>query len=227
MVHLMTHGTTYYFTSFASKAGSIEAICPVGRGDSIPDISERELNLILSELRAAKGSNITITLDCFHAGGIVRVFNGSDTGAIRFIPLIRTGDAGDALDLMRIMMFEAAEHNPRRRPKPNVSSDLWLPDLNSFVLLAACQDFQCAEEDNFEEFLNCHEDYLGADGMMMMRGSPPYYDSGYYYSRPSQGRFTLALVKILVSEMARNAMYESVITSIGRLGRMQVPGVAV
>ena len=63
------------------------------------------------------------------------------------------------------------------------------------------------------------------DGMMMMRGSPPYYDSGFYYSR--QGRFTLALVKILVSEMARNAMYESVITSIGRLGRMQVPGVAV
>ena len=40
---------------------------------------------------------------------------------------------------------------------------------------------------------------------------------------PRQGRFTLALVKILVSEMARNAMYESVITSIGRLGRMQVP----
>ena len=53
-------------------------------------------------------------------------------------------------------------HNPRRRPNPNVSSDLWLPDLDSFVRLAACQDFQCAEEDNFEEFLNRHEDDLGA-----------------------------------------------------------------
>ena len=44
------HGSSYdtrdYFTSSsASKAGSIEAICPVDdRGDSIPDISERELN---------------------------------------------------------------------------------------------------------------------------------------------------------------------------------------
>ena len=81
-----------------SKAGLVEAICPVGRGDSIPDISERELNSILSELRAAKGSNNTITLDCFHAGGIVRAFNGSYTSAIHFIPPIRTGDAGDALD---------------------------------------------------------------------------------------------------------------------------------
>ena len=59
-------------------------------------------------------------------------------------------------------MFEAAEHNPRRlgRPNPNVSSDLCLPDLDSFVLFASCQNFQCAEEDNFEEFLNRHEDDL-------------------------------------------------------------------
>ena len=84
-------------------------------------------------------------------------------------------------------MFEPAEHNPRRlgRPNPNVSSDLCLPDLDSFVLFASCQNFQCAEEDDFEEFLNRHEDHhLGADGMMM-RGSPPYYDFDYYSSTKS------------------------------------------
>ena len=37
------------------------------------------------------------------------------------------------------------------------------------------------------------------------------------------GRFTLALIKVLESEMAKEATYESVITSIGRLGRLQVP----
>ena len=69
----------------------------------------------------------------------MRSFDKSDTNAICYIPPIRIGDA---LDLTR--MFEAAERNLRRRPKPNVpniSSDLWLPDHDSFVLLAACQDF--------------------------------------------------------------------------------------
>ena len=79
----------------------------------------------------------------------MRSFDKSDTNAICYIPPIRIGDA---LDLTR--MFEAAERNLRRRPKPNVpniSSDLWLPDHDSFVLLAACQDFQCVEESNFKE----------------------------------------------------------------------------
>ena len=126
-------------------------------------------------------------------------------------------------------MFEAAERNPRRRFNPNVpniSSDLWLPDYDSYVLLAACHDFQCAEEANFEEeFLNCHEadSDLGTHGMMRLPASgaaseDPKEDSLI----PRQGRFTMALVKILQSEMARNATYESVISSIGRLGRMQV-----
>ena len=229
VIHFSGHGSSYetqdYFTSFASQAGSIESICPVDRSDSIPDISDREINSIFSELRYTKGPNITIIFDCCYAGGAVRSLNGSDT-SIRFISPIRTGDAGDAPDLMR--MFEAAERNPRRRFNPNVpniSSDLWLPDYDSYVLLAACHDFQCAEEANFEEeFLNCHEadSDLGTHGMMRLPASgaaseDPKEDSA------RQGRFTMALVKILQSEMARNATYESVISSIGRLGRMQVP----
>ena len=79
----------------------------------------------------------------------MRSFDKSDTNAICYIPPIRIGDA---LDLTR--MFEAAERNLRQRPKPNVpniSSDLWLSDHDFSVLLAACQDFQCAEESNFKE----------------------------------------------------------------------------
>ena len=300
LIHFSGHGSSYdtrdYFTTFASKAGSIEAICPVDRGDSIPDISERELNSILSELRAAKGPNITIILDCCHAGGAVRSFDKSDTNAIRYIPPIRTGDA---LDLMR--MFEAAERNPRRNPNfnvPNIFSDLWMPDLSSFVLLAACQDFQYAEESNFKEESsirfpsepdfkpdsefkeepsihrpsepNFKPDSDFKEESSIHRPSEPDFKPGsdfkdespillpsesnsesdfdsdfepdfgpdfvYTYrgmmmpvvgrsSRPSprHGRFTLALIKILESDLARMATYDSVITSIGRLGRMQVP----
>ena len=225
LIHFSGHGSSYdtrdYFTTFASKAGSIEAICPVDRGDSIPDISDRELNSILSELRAAKGPNITVTLDCCYAGGTVRGFNGSDTSAIRFISPIRIGDGGDAPDLMR--MFEAADHNPRRRLNPNVpsiSSDLWLSDNDSFVLLAACQDFQYAKESNFKEEGSIHLPYeadLDTRGRSVVPA--PWWPS----QSTRQGRFTMALIKVLVSEVARKATYESVITSIGRLGRMQVP----
>ena len=38
VVHFSGHGSSYdtrdLFTTFASKAGSIEAICPIDRGDS-------------------------------------------------------------------------------------------------------------------------------------------------------------------------------------------------
>ena len=261
VIHFSGHGSSYdtrdFFTTFASKVGSIEAICPVDRGDSIPDISEREINSILSELRAAKGPNITFILDCCHAGGAVRSFNRSDTDPIRFILPIRTGDA---LDLMR--MFEAADSNPRRNPNiPNTSSELWMPDLSSFVLLAACHDFQYAAESNFKEEDTYRVDFNSEPrGKMVLpvtAGSSPYQDFQYAAEsnsnseeediyradfdfqprgkmslavagdlvRPSprQGRFTTALVKILESEMARGATYESVITSIGRLGDLQVP----
>ena len=40
---------------------------------------------------------------------------------------------------------------------------------------------------------------------------------------PRHGRFTLALFKLLESELVRMAIYEFVITPIGRLGRTQVP----
>ena len=235
LIHFSGHGSSYdtrdYFITFASKAGSIEAICPVDRGDSIPDISDRELNSILSELRTAKGPNITVTLDCCYAGGTVRGFNGSDTSAIRFIPPIRIGDGGDAPDLMR--MFEAADHNPRRRLNPNVpsiSSDLWLSDNDSFVLLAACQDFQYAKESNFKEEESIHLPYeadLDTRGKVVSPDAGPqrlnFGRVGDHPISTRQGRFTMALIKVLESEVARKATYESVIKSIGRLGRMQVP----
>ncbi|KAK0476309.1 peptidase C14, caspase domain-containing protein, partial [Armillaria novae-zelandiae] len=60
----------------------VEMICPVDRGrdtadplstfSKIPDISDRELNVILKEISKAKGNRITLIIDCCHAGGVGR-----------------------------------------------------------------------------------------------------------------------------------------------------------
>ncbi|KAK0451926.1 peptidase C14, caspase domain-containing protein, partial [Armillaria borealis] len=56
----------------------VEALCPIDRntidsnGVPIPDISDRELNTILSILSHTKGHRITVILDCCHAGSITR-----------------------------------------------------------------------------------------------------------------------------------------------------------
>ncbi|KAK0451917.1 hypothetical protein EV421DRAFT_1683741, partial [Armillaria borealis] len=56
----------------------IEAFCPIDRdtidssGIPIPDISDRELNTILSQISRTKGHRITVILDCCHAGGMTR-----------------------------------------------------------------------------------------------------------------------------------------------------------
>jgi hypothetical protein len=75
LIHYSGHGLSFkcqeYFTTPTSKVGCIEAICPVNRSNTIPDISERELNSFLSELGAAKGPNITVILDCYHSGGVL------------------------------------------------------------------------------------------------------------------------------------------------------------
>ncbi|PBK63131.1 hypothetical protein ARMSODRAFT_844354, partial [Armillaria solidipes] len=56
----------------------VEAFCPMDRdsrdnnGVPIPDISDREVNTILSQIVREKGSRITCILDCCHAGSITR-----------------------------------------------------------------------------------------------------------------------------------------------------------
>jgi len=78
LIHFSGHGASYdakEFFSGVSSVGSIEAICPSDRnsiGRNIPDISDRELDIILSEVRDVKGGNITFSADCRHSGGMIR-----------------------------------------------------------------------------------------------------------------------------------------------------------
>lgn len=50
----------------------IQALAPVDRGSDVPDISGRELNVCLADIRDVKGNNITVILDCCYSGGGTR-----------------------------------------------------------------------------------------------------------------------------------------------------------
>ncbi|PBK68195.1 hypothetical protein ARMSODRAFT_839889, partial [Armillaria solidipes] len=82
IVYFSGHGSSYsceeYFPrETCGHIGAIEAICPVDRnerdkdGRIISDISDRELNAILTLVRR-KGANITVIADCCHAASLTR-----------------------------------------------------------------------------------------------------------------------------------------------------------
>ncbi|KAK0227333.1 caspase domain-containing protein, partial [Armillaria nabsnona] len=75
IIYFAGHGSSYDLSGFykaddISAVGSIEALCPVDRRTAsatdlcIPDISDRELNIILAEISREKGNHITLILDC-------------------------------------------------------------------------------------------------------------------------------------------------------------------
>ncbi|KAJ7464428.1 caspase domain-containing protein [Mycena latifolia] len=216
LIHYSGHGSSYsakdYFTTPAAKVGSVEAICPIDRSkdgseDTVPDICERELNSILSEIRAAKGPNITIFFDCCHSGGSLRSLG--DT--VRYITPVQGKKALE-------MMFDAAEKHPRRHLDSPLTSETWEADISSFVQLAACQDFQLAEESNVE-LTELNDDSEDKEPV----GRAPRLMSHTARPSPRYGRFTWALIKILESKMGADATYASVIKAMGPLGQMQVP----
>ncbi|KAK0243671.1 caspase domain-containing protein [Armillaria nabsnona] len=123
-------------------AGSVEALCPVDRnepddkGCPIPDISDREINIILSELSHVKGNHITLILDCCHSGSASRSI--SQPGVRTLGPLPR----GSFKD-----MLLAADDNLERFPRhQSVFAEDRRPDTESHVVLAACGEYEFAKE---------------------------------------------------------------------------------
>ena len=210
LIHYSGHGSSYraanFFESDAARAGSIEAICPIDRSDEVPDISDRELNSILSGIHAAKGPNIILILDCCYSGGSLREeLESLNDGTTRYAPPLTTKDG------IR-KMFKAADSHPRRHARMLTSSEDWEEEDFPIVLLAACQDFQLAKESNFDAGRG------DSSTSRMHLGGGTVTNSSTRY-----GHFTYALIKILKSDRARNTTYEKVIELVGRLGDMQIP----
>ncbi|PBK79273.1 hypothetical protein ARMGADRAFT_1013539 [Armillaria gallica] len=111
----------------------VEAFCPIDRdtfdsnGDPVPDISDWELNTILSVLSRAKGHCITVLLDCCHAGSITRTYSGERSAPspnhTSLQDMLRAGEKG-LKDLFGCQ---------------TVFSEDWVPDMNSHVMIAACK----------------------------------------------------------------------------------------
>lgn len=108
------------------------------KGNIVADISDRELNIILSEIRDTKGPNIIVTLDCCYSAGATRgAESGGKNRSIRAIP--------DKLYLE--LMLRAADDDKRRNAgSMKAYSEGWHPDMSSHVLIAACQSHEQAFE---------------------------------------------------------------------------------
>ncbi len=150
IVYYAGHGASYYCSEHFSTAESrcqtgacpIEALCPIDRDtmDSdehwIPDISDRELNVLLTQISLAKGHHITFITDCCHASSFDRQDRDS---AIR---TTRPTFHSDVNDMLRAA-DRYLKHLPHYR---SVLSKDWRRDTSSRVILAACQDYQYAKE---------------------------------------------------------------------------------
>ncbi|KAK0214483.1 caspase domain-containing protein [Armillaria fumosa] len=92
IIYFSGHGSTYHCAEYLpyngsyAGVGTIEALCPVDRGGytpdgDVPDISDREMNSILSEISRTKGHHIIVILDCCHSSSLTRAPQGERKAA--------------------------------------------------------------------------------------------------------------------------------------------------
>ncbi len=108
---------------------------PDENGVTIPDISERKFNSILTQISRSKGHQITVILDCCHTGSITRGIDKQ--GACRVLPLARASMEETLVSADKTM-----------RDFPGYQSVLaedWCPDMKSHVVLAACREYEFAK----------------------------------------------------------------------------------
>ncbi len=144
IIYYAGHGSRYPLTEYDEddETEYIEALCPIDRdtpgedGEPVPDISDRELNTILTLISLSKGHRITLILDCCHSGGVSRSLPqpGARTsprmGRATFKEMLVAGD-------------NTLKHHTGYR---SILARDWCPDMDSHVFVAACKDDQCAKE---------------------------------------------------------------------------------
>ncbi|KAK0492684.1 peptidase C14, caspase domain-containing protein [Armillaria luteobubalina] len=150
IIYYAGHGSSYQCSlnhsltrpNCGTELCPVEALCPIDRdtldshGRRVPDISDRELNALFTEISRAKGHNITFFADCCHASSFDRGASGS---GIRTIPITVHASLTD--------MFSAADERLKGFPYyRSVLSKDWMPDMESHVILAACRDYQLVKE---------------------------------------------------------------------------------
>ncbi|KAK0191744.1 hypothetical protein F5146DRAFT_930069, partial [Armillaria mellea] len=105
VIYYAGHGSSYSHSDMEESGCStdfcsIEALCPIDHdsidvnGLPIPDISDRELNALFTQISLVKGHNITFIIDCCHAHSFD--CSASSPG-IRMIPITLCASLSDML----------------------------------------------------------------------------------------------------------------------------------
>ncbi|KAK0444585.1 caspase domain-containing protein [Desarmillaria tabescens] len=145
IIYFAGHGAAYRAEGI-DGVEAIEALCPIDRGSRdadgmlIADISDRQINTILTQISRAKGRRITLILDCCHAGSITRAPPG---GRVRASRPLQDSDVSLQDMLVAADAELMSKHFPGYR---SILSKEWFPDMDSHVALAACEAFQIAIE---------------------------------------------------------------------------------
>ncbi|KAK0227274.1 peptidase C14, caspase domain-containing protein [Armillaria nabsnona] len=159
IIYFSGHGSSYRCSDYYKKGsveskGRIEALCPVDRApgnsfrDSVPDISDREFNTILTEISRTKGHHITCILDCCYSSSITR--DPNDQTCTRGVRRTKPLPPVSITD-----MFNAAHRRLKGlKSYRHIRDGDWSPDMTSHVVLAACQETEHAQEDEGENGYN-------------------------------------------------------------------------
>ncbi len=147
LIYFAGHGASYNCAKHSlkskcdTKSCPVEALCPLDRdtldaeGRYVPDISDRELDTLFTEISRVKGYKVTFIADCCYA----RSFPRTPDKEMRSIHHTTRSDVNDMLRAGH----EKLEHFPSYQ---SILSDDWKPDRCSHVCLAACRDHQTARE---------------------------------------------------------------------------------
>ncbi|KAK0439715.1 uncharacterized protein EV420DRAFT_1733519 [Desarmillaria tabescens] len=149
LIYFAGHGSGYPEPGHREDGpdNAIEAICPIDRGTEltdgtlIPDISDRELNAILSVISSAKGHRITVFLDCGFVGTHFRGFPPPGARSIRSLM-----NRASPLDMLRASDKDLA-HFPGYQ---SVLDPDWSPDEDCFIMVVASQEYGYAKEVQFK-----------------------------------------------------------------------------
>ncbi|KAK0439940.1 uncharacterized protein EV420DRAFT_1316019 [Desarmillaria tabescens] len=153
IIYFSGHGSHYFCSNYfqdnigaSAHLGSIEAIYPADRneldtdGRPISDISDREINTIISLIRDTKGDHITLILDCCHSGSATRNISAfCSPGHTRDLPPVSHRQES---------VFESADKSLQKHcpGAPSVLVEDRSPDMTSHVVIAACREFEFVRE---------------------------------------------------------------------------------
>ncbi|SJL17540.1 uncharacterized protein ARMOST_21092 [Armillaria ostoyae] len=157
LIYFAGHGAVYHCKDylayeFPADQGTIEALCPVDRNpiaadkdERIPDICDRELSTILSEICRTRGHHITVILDCCHSAGATRKIGPEDR--------VRCAQELNASHVIEDM-FAAGEKRLGELKDgsgclryTSISAGDWKEESKkAYVLLAACNSYGLAKE---------------------------------------------------------------------------------